>query len=140
MPLVVPRRSLEELSKCNTPEEFTDLVFKKIDVDKIEVLLNRILTAVYIENEITPGGIIKPTETIAESIWQGKAALVLKVGPAAFEDDTSSSFYGQSVKPGDWVSFRAGNCSQIEISKIPCRIVEDRYIEAIYHDPRMVTS
>lgn len=145
MAVIIPRETIEKFSKIESIEEYRDQVLNQIgDLSAIEVLLNRVLVAVYIENEYFWGGqkrsIAKTTDRSAESIWQGKPALVLKVGPLAFQDDSQQSFAGQSVKAGDWVTFKIGNSSQIEIRSIPCRIVQDVYIEAVYRDPRIVTS
>ena len=146
MSLIIPRQTVEKFFKIEDVDQYKAAVFKELgkDLEKIEVLLNRVLVAVYIENEYMHGGkkfaIAKTVDNAAESIWQGKAALVLKCGPLAFADDTHTSFANQTVKPGNWVSFKIGNSSQIELKKIPCRIVMDQHIEAIYHDPRIVTS
>lgn len=140
MPLVLPHRTIDQLSAIKEPKEFKTAVAKMIDVDAIDIYLNRILTIVYIGYEKTAGGIIKPTETKAEDIYQGKTALVLKVGPSAFMDADGWSFQGQRVEAGDWITFKIGNSSQIEINKVACRIVEDRFVETRVRDPRMVTS
>lgn len=136
--VAIPRKTLERLSKIAEPEDFKSAVNELMGNQRPIIMLNRILCATYIENEMTSGGIIKPLEVTSESIWQGKAFLVLDVGPAAFVDDERTSFYGQSAKPGDWVVFKSGNSTIIEVNKVPCRIVEDRFVEAIIPDPRMV--
>ena len=56
-------------------------------LDSIEIFHNQVLVATYIEPEKTRGGIIRPDRTLAENRFQGKAALVLKMGPLAFVDD-----------------------------------------------------
>ena len=142
MPLVLPQRTLEEFSKLRSPGEFRELVMSRIDTSQIEVTLNRVLCAVYVQPERTAGGIIKPVSAMEEDVLQGKACLILKVGPAAFRDDTHTSFYGlrDKAKPGVWCSFRLGNASLIEISRIPCRVVMDDKIELIFPDANWVTS
>lgn len=142
MPLVLPRQTLEEFSKLRSAGEFRELVMNRIDVSQIEVALNRVLTAVYVQPERTAGGIIKPVSAMEEDVLQGKVCLILKCGPAAFKDDTQTSFYGlgQKAKPGNWCSFRLGNASLIEICKIPCRVVMDDKVEMIFSNAEMVTS
>jgi co-chaperonin GroES (HSP10) len=141
MRAVIPRATLERFSKFADPQELKDYILDTVgDLSDIEIMLNRVLVAVYIQHEKTAGGIIKPLENIAEDIWQGKPGLVLAKGPLAFKSDDARYFGDQSVNRGDWVSFRIGAASQIEIKSIPCRIVLDEYIEAKYQDPRMVTS
>lgn len=142
MPLVLPRQTLEEFSKLRTPGEFRELVMNRVDVSQIEVTLNRVLTAVFVQPERTAGGIIKPPSAMEEDVLQGKLCLILKVGPAAFKDDSTTSFYGlgSKAKPGVWCSFRLGNASLIEINKIPCRVVPDDKIEMLFTDALAVTS
>lgn len=140
MALLLPRQTLKELAALNSPEEFSEFVFKRIDLSKITVSLNRVLTAVYIASERTAGGIIKPMSAVEEEVYQGKPCLVLKCGPAAFQDDSRVSFYDFRAKPGMWCTFRMGNATQIEINNVACRMILDDKIEAVFSDPRMVTS
>lgn len=141
MSLVLPTRTIDTLSAFEDPEDFKVKAFEMIgDLSAIDVYLNRVLTLVYIGYERTSGGIIKPTDTKKEDIYQGKTALVLKVGPTAFQNSGSWDFAGQAVNRGDWVTFKIGNSSQIEFNKVACRIVMDQYIETRVRDPRMVTS
>ena len=147
MGVAVPLKTLSFLSGLDDPEEFKVEVNRMIGNAMPEVLLNRVLCAVYIASEkmsdvVGPQGqrLVRTLDAVKEDIWQGKPCLVLKVGPAAFVDDAAMSFYGQKVKPGDWVTFKMVHATQQEINRMPCRIIEDRFIEAIFHDPRHVTS
>jgi co-chaperonin GroES (HSP10) len=140
MSLAIPRKTIDKFSKIEDPDEFRRTAFDMIEVDRVDVFLNRILCIVYIGHERTRGGIIIPTESKAEDIWQGKCALVLKVGPTAFQDGDGWNFAGSRVDRGDWVTFKIGNSSQIEIQHVPCRIVTDNFIETRIADPRMITS
>lgn len=116
------------------------------DVSGIDVFHNLVLVATYIEPETTPGGIIKPDRAIEESRFQGKAALVLSVGPLAFKDDGSAQFGGKSVQTGDWVMVRPSD--GFELFKIKtgktgsdatsCRLFEDIHIKARLSDPALI--
>jgi hypothetical protein len=140
MPLALPTKAVEKYSKITDLKKYIAEVIAQVMPEHVEISLNRVLCAAYIGSEMTPGGIIKPGSTIAEDIWQGKAALVLKRGPTAFMDSPELSWYGFLVNPGDWVTFKVGNSSQIELRGYPCRIVADSFIESSILDPRMVTS
>lgn len=140
MPLVIPRKTIEKFSQFHDLDEYKKAVFAQIDLDNFEVILNRVLCAVYLSNEKTRGGIILPTDQKAEDIWQGKPALVLKLGPTAFVDSSGYSFAGQMLAVGDWVTFKIGNADQIELNEYPCRVVSDSWIYGKVADPRMVTS
>jgi co-chaperonin GroES (HSP10) len=140
MHLVIPRQTIEKFSKINDIDTYVKEVNAQVKPNDIDVYLNRILCAVYISSEKTPGGIYRPHDNIAEDIWQGKIALVLKVGKSAFKDTAEIQFDGMGVKPGDWVSFKIGNSTQVEYNHYPCRIVLDHYIETRLPDPRILTS
>jgi len=140
MPLALPHEAVKKYSQITDLKQYIAEVFKQVMPDLMDITLNRVLCAAYIASEKTAGGIIKPQDLVAEDIWQGKAALVLKPGPSAFLDSPEVTFHGFLVNPGDWVTFKVGNSSQIEIRGYPCRIVADHFIESRVLDPRAVTS
>lgn len=113
-------------------------------IDNIEVFHNQVLTATYIEPDQTKGGVYIPDRSLAESRFQGKCALVVKVGPNAFKDDKVVSFGGVTIRPGDWVIARpsdglemffvddsgsAGTC---------CRLFDDINIKGRVSDPALI--
>lgn len=113
-------------------------------IHEIEIFHSQVLCATYIEPDKTPGGIIKPDRTLAENRFQGKCALVLKLGPNAFKDDRIASFGGVTIKEGDWViaypsdgrelfsvdaTRGAGTC---------CRLFEDVNIKGRVSDPALI--
>lgn len=141
MRAVLSAKYLDRFSKIESPEEFKIQVFKMLgDLGDIEVMLNRVLVATYIQHEKRGGMIIRPTDSVAEDVWQGKACLVLKAGPMAFVSDSYRNFGNQAVQPGDWISARIGNADPIEIRTVPCRLILDEHIQARFADPRIVTS
>jgi co-chaperonin GroES (HSP10) len=112
-----------------TLEQFKDVL------DQVEVFHSQILVAKYIRTTVgTSGSLIAPTISKKEDMWQGKAGIVVKIGPGAFKDDSSVKFYGTSVKIGDWVMYRntdgwdfnvkprVGSAAGMEI---PCRFLDD---------------
>jgi hypothetical protein len=82
--------------------------------------------------------LFKANETKMEDIWQGKAALVLKVGPDAFVDDATQSFAGSQIEVGDWVAFKVGNAWMMNIRGVPCRLIEDTQIRMKLKDPSIL--
>lgn len=114
------------------------------DVAGFEPFHNLVLVATYVAPEKTKGGIIRIDRTLAEDRFQGKVGLVLKVGPIAFQDDAASKFGGISVKPGDWVTYRASDGYEMFFvdpngrDGTPCRLLEDIHIKARLLDPSMV--
>ena len=115
------------------------------DLDEVEVFHHMVLVATAIESDKTPGGIIKPDDVLAQNRFQGKAALVLKLGPNAFVDDAVSTFGGVTLKPGDWVFARPSDGVEMFIATksgmgkgVACRLFADRDIMGRLPDPTMI--
>ena len=114
------------------------------DMTGIEIFHNQVLVATYLGTETTAGGIILPEQSLKEARFQGKAALVLSVGPLAFKDDAVAKFGGVEVKPGDWVMVRPSD--GLEFFKtvrtssegVSCRLFEDVHIKARLADPALI--
>lgn len=101
------RVDLRTIAQAATTDPKKALLDAAGDVSDFEPFHNQVLVATYIEPEKTSGGIIKPDRTLAENRFQGKAALVLKVGPLAFKEKLPHYDYGGvTIKPGDWVVVR----------------------------------
>jgi co-chaperonin GroES (HSP10) len=104
----------------------------------------RILIAIYVPPIVTKteGGIhIAPSlqeEDVDESLWQGKSALVVAMGPDAFVD-TDEVKFKQRVQVGDWVWSRASEGLSCDVNEVPCRVLEsERYIIGKLPHPDMV--
>jgi hypothetical protein len=114
------------------------------DISGIEVLYNNVLVATYIEPEMTPGGIIKPDRSLMESRFQGKAYLVLKLGPTAFKYDGSYPYEGPQIESGDWIFARPSDGWELYSTDATrqagtsCRIFEDRFIMGRVKDPAAI--
>ncbi len=139
MPVVLPRKTIEIFARLKNPDEYKKTVFNILgDLDEVEVMYNAVLVATYIRPELTTGGIIRPDENVSEDVWQGKAALVLKVGNSAFQDDEYNHFNGQRVDVGDWCAFFVGDTKLLNIKDVPCRLVEDSNIKLKLKNPLVV--
>ena len=82
------------------------------DLGDYEPFHNRLLCATYVppNKVITRDDGVKveihrADRSLMEERFQGKAALVLKMGPQAFREDATTDFGGIVVKPGEWVIF-----------------------------------
>jgi hypothetical protein len=130
---------LEELANAADPKKA--LMAKVGDLSGVSLMANRLLVAIYVAPEKTKGGIIRTTGSLKEDIWQGSVGLVLKKGPAAFEDDPRVNiyFYGQDANVGDWVAFRPGDARRVQINGVDCRYIEDALIDMIVESPEVVT-
>lgn len=108
------------------------------DLSEFEVFHNEVVVAVYFRPEKTAGGIILPNSNRDEDKYQSKTALVVKMGPDAFNDDTGTWFKGVNVKVGDWVWFKPSDGFNITVNKVLCRALKDQHIRGIVAHPDMV--
>lgn len=92
----------------------------------------------------TSGNLLASAKTRQEDEWQGKTALVLKVGDHAFEDEGDLKFHGFCAKVGEWVQMR--NSDGDDFSLIPpgtmnayhCRRLWHGQVQAILAHPDMI--
>jgi co-chaperonin GroES (HSP10) len=103
----------------------TDIFNKIGDLSKFKVMFGKVLVATYMRPEKTKSGIILSDKTRDEDEWQGKASLVLKMGPLAFKDTPDVKFYGERVEVGDWIAVRPSDAQAIKINGVPCRVIQD---------------
>jgi co-chaperonin GroES (HSP10) len=109
------------------------VIYKKIGMKKLgelpgfKLLRNDVLLGVYERPEKTKSGIHLPDSTRNEDSMQGKAALVLALGPTAFVSDEHVTFHPeQKVGVGDWVSIWVSDGRKIVINGQLCRIIRDQ--------------
>lgn len=137
--LALPHRVIEGLSQSTSPDAFKKAILSAVgDLEGVDVMYNMVLLGIYIRPEKTAGGIYRPTANVQEDVWQGKAGLVLKMGPNAFQDDADYQFHGQKVELGEWCVFKVGDAWSLEINKVPCRLVRDSNIRLKVKDPSIV--
>jgi co-chaperonin GroES (HSP10) len=136
MSVVTPFKAIEAITTASDPKKAI-LGFIG-DVSGFEVMGDRVLVGVFMRPEKTKGGIIRPDANKEEDVWQGKVGLVLKLGPNAFVNPEDGSSYEQRVDVGDWVVFKVGDGWQLEVNKMPCRMIKDTNFIAKIKDPMMV--
>ena len=102
---------------------------KKNEIPGFRLKRNDVLVGIYQRPEKTKSGIFISDKTRDEDKHQGKAALVLLLGPSAFvSDDTVQFTEDQKVKPGDWIALWVSDGRQITINGQLCRVVRDQDI------------
>lgn len=119
----------------NEEEDVKSFIREKLgDLSDIDVFYNWVLVAKYIREEVG-AGLIASAETQREDVWTGVVGLVLKKGPAAFQDDDRNKFYGANPQVGDWVLYRNSdgwdkNIAMIDTRTnfVQCRFIQDAHI------------
>lgn len=145
------RVNLRTISEASAHDPKGALLAAVGALDDFEPFHNLVLVATYIK----PPKLMKGADgkdvafhftdnSLAEDRFQGKAALVLKLGPLAFKDDGHIKFGGVDVKPGDWVVVRPSE--GIEMFKgaagssegASVRLFEDSHIKGRVRDPSAI--
>ena len=91
----------------------------------IEVYNNAVLVATYVRPAKTDKGILLPDQYRSEDQYQGKAALIVKMGPDAFKDPSGRWFADADLAVGDWIALRPSDGWSVSINGVPCRMLED---------------
>lgn len=100
-----------------------------------KVLHAQVVVMTYIAPSRTKGGIILTQKTKEEDRFQGKAALVVALGPLAFKDDGVAKFGGVAPQIGDWVFVRPSDGMEFFYNGCSLRLFEDVNIRAVISDP-----
>lgn len=124
------------------PDDPKRAILDKIgDISGVEIAHNELLVAIYMRPEMTTGGIVLPHQNLKEDRYQGKAHLVLKIGPGC-------QFKNVQIQLHDWVLLRPSDAWQLDVNGdingldirdfVPCRLVYDDQIRARIAHPAMV--
>ena len=114
-------------------------IFDKVgNLDKFKLFGNQLLLGIYKRPEKTKSNLYIADITRGEDEHQGKSAVVLLKGPAAFKSDANYDFHGMDVKIGDWVAIFVSDGRKIMINGQLCRITEDQFIRLKIPAPDVV--
>lgn len=100
-----------------------------------EVLHSQVLCMTYTQPAVTQGGIHLPDSAIQEDRFQGKIALVIAMGPGAFQDDAVAKFHGVKLKLHDWVLVRPSDGMEMFYNGCSLRLFQDVDIRMRIDDP-----
>lgn len=107
-----------------------EVLLEKIgDISKEEIAPTQLLVAIYEPPKKTASGIHITDPTASQYQYQGKVALVLKMGSNVFVDDHIVQFHGFSCEVGDWIVFRPADGWPVSINKCPCRMIDDHLVK-----------
>lgn len=138
---VLSAPKIEQISQADDPKQ---AIIKAVgNLANVQVFSDLVLVGTFIRNEKTAGGIIRPREVVQEDEYQGKVALVLKVGPLAYADweDMNSGgdhFRGDNARIHTWVVIAIKDGWPIQLNGVPCRFVPYDKIRARVVDPKVV--
>lgn len=105
-------------------------------IASVDMLLNLVLVVMYTRPKVTAGGILRTDESQDEDIWQGKAGLVVKLGPTAFMERGEFAFDPTiAIKENDWVFFSPQAGRLIEIGGVKCKVLPDTAIMGRLRQP-----
>lgn len=140
MPVAMPAR-MKELAQHKGADDFkarvTDYTRKVLPA--FNPLGSDVLVATFVQSEVTAGGIIRPDRVTHEDMWQGRAGLILAMGPTAFKYAPGGfEWEGTRPKVGDWVLFRFADSWDLHLGGVGCRIVDADNIRAIVASPETV--
>jgi len=60
------------------------------------------------------------------------------MGSKAFQDDAETFFGDDIVSIGEWVIYRLGDTSSLNVNGYPCRMMKDTSVRMTVKDPNMV--
>ena len=98
---------------------------------------DELLVALTTQEEKTEGGVYVPEEWREREELAGITAMVLRVGPDAFVDETRFPS-GAYCKEGDWIIMKAYSGFKVEILGQQFRLSNDDCVRAVIEDPRGV--
>jgi co-chaperonin GroES (HSP10) len=126
-------------------EDPAQAIFKKVGINKagkipgFNLLRNDILVGVYLRPSKTRSNIHLPDSYLKEDEYQGKAAVVLAMGPTAFVSDDHFSFHEeQKVEVGDWIALWVSEGRKIVVNGQLCRVIRDQDIVMTIPSPDAV--
>lgn len=117
-------------------EDPVDVILKNVgDISGAQVLNNFVLYAIYERPKVTAAGIHIPDQIRNEDQYQGKAGLILKVGPMANED---ADLRGFKLEPGMWIAVRPSDGWALKLNGHTCRLINEQLIQLVIPAPDMV--
>lgn len=108
------------------------------DLSAIDVYNDRILVAIYKRPEKTKGGVIIPGTAgpREEEKYQGKACLVVKLGPLVNIDQHKAR--GAPIEVGDWLMTFPTDGRNLDVNGVACRLLKEDIVHMKIASPDLV--
>lgn len=140
------------MSEMDNPAEAIIKGIGRDVIDAYQLFEDDILLWTYIAPSVTAGGIIKPQSVTDEDRYQGKAGLLLKMGPTAFKYDRSGAYEASAPPPdlGSWLVYRPSDAWEVALGKTrpekgignktlaSCRIIRSSMVRGVISDPSWI--
>lgn len=111
------------------------LMDKLGDLRGVEVLNNYVLYAIYERPAKTAGGVYLTDQQQTEDEYQGKAGLIIKIGPLVNLDP---ELRGGELKPGMWIAVRPSDGWALKINGVHCRMIIEKGVHMVLPTPDTV--
>lgn len=105
------------------------------DLPEVDVFNDMVLVAVYERPAKTAGGLHLAPQTTGEDRYQGKAALVVKLGPLVNVDKQTR---GGELAIGDWIAIRPSDGWAVSINQKLCRLISEKGVHLRIPSPDAV--
>lgn len=128
-----PRPAGMRMQHERDPAEET---FEKLgDLKGFTVLNNYVLYAIYERPKVTRGGIHLTDNTTSEDEYQGKAGLIVAVGPMTNDEH---DMRGLKLERGTWIAVRPSDGWAIKVNGVLCRMINEKSIHMVIPTPDAV--
>jgi co-chaperonin GroES (HSP10) len=127
------RPSGMKMRHARDPAEET---FEKLgDLSGFNVLNNYVLYAIYERPLVTASGIHITQSAAAEDEYQGKAGLIVAVGPMVNDEHEIRGF---KLERGNWIAVRPSDGWAIKVNGVLCRMINEKSIHMVVPSPDSV--
>jgi co-chaperonin GroES (HSP10) len=117
-------------------EDPAKATFKKLgDLKGYAVLNNYVLYAIYERPLVTQGGIHLTHTSAGEDEYQGKAGLIVAVGPMVNDE---AEIRGLKLERGTWIAVRPSDGWAIKVNGVLCRMINEKSVHMVIPTPDSV--
>lgn len=117
---------MPQMFSDETPEQARERTWEELgDISGVPVYFNQVLLAIYQRPKMTKSGIMLSDKTLNEDTRQGKAMMVVKMGPGVDMDDANVKFFGRKLSIGQWIAIQPSEGWPVNLNGKQCRMIAD---------------
>lgn len=115
-----------------------EVLFEKLgSLKKYKILNTYVLYAIYERPKVTAGGIHLTDKSTEEDEFQGKAGLIVAVGPLVNGGD-EATLRGSTLEPGMWIAVRPSDGWAVKVNGTLCRMINEKSVHMVIPTPDSV--